>query len=96
MYELTPTLLQCDREAEAARHEVDSAQRLLRRCLQPQGGAAVARRGGAVQPLAERLQAAYSDIWQLKLLQGLEKLKVSPLRSPGLASRVWRPSVCPT
>ena len=34
------------------------------------------RRRGAVQPLVERLQAAYADIWQLKLLLGLDKLKV--------------------
>ncbi len=55
---------------------MESTQRLLRSCLQPQGGTGMARRGGAVQRLVERLQAAYADIWQLKLLQGLEKLKV--------------------
>ena len=72
-------MLQCRRDAEAARHEVESAQRLLRSCTQPQGSASLARRGGAVQPLVERLQAAYADIWQLRLLQGLEKLKVCHL-----------------
>ena len=87
--ELTLILLQRDREAEAARHEVDSTQRLLRRCLQPQGGAVLARRGGAVQPLVERLQAAYTDIWQLRFLQGLEKLKASPLCALRLVTRVW-------
>ena len=55
---------------------MDSTQRLLRSCLQPQGSTGMARRGSAVQRLVERLQAAYADIWQLKLLQGLEKLKV--------------------
>lgn len=34
------------------------------------------RRSGAVQPLVDRLQGAYADIWQLKLLQGFDKLKV--------------------
>ena len=64
---------------------MESAQRLLRSCLQPQGGAALARRGGAVQPLVERLQGAYADIWQLRLLQGLEKLKVCRPYSAGAA-----------
>lgn len=70
------TFLQPDREEEAARHELESAQRLLNSCLQPQSSAAAVRRGSAVQPLVERLQGAYADIWQLKLLQGLNKLKV--------------------
>ena len=64
------------REEEAARRELDSAERLLRSCLRPRSGPAAVRRRGAVQPLVERLQAAYADIWQLKLLQGLDKLKV--------------------
>lgn len=70
------TLLQPGREEEAARHELESAQRLLNSCLQPHSSAAAVRRGSAVQPLVERLQGAYADIWQLKLLQGLSKLKV--------------------
>ena len=64
------------REEEAARRELDSAERLLRSCLRPRGGPAAVRRSGAVQPLVERLQAAYADIWQLKLLQGFDKLTV--------------------
>ena len=81
-------LLQPDREEEAARHELESAQRLLNSCLQPQSSAAAVRRGSAVQLLVERLQGAYADIWQLKLLQGLNKLKVcSPIAHLGYLMR---------
>ena len=77
------------REEEAARRELDSAERLLRSCLRPRGGPAAAHRRGVVQPLVERLQAAYTDIWQLKLLQGLDKLKVGiPPRLPQAAVHV--------
>ena len=47
-----------------------------------------------MQLLVKRLQAAYTDIWQLRLLQGLEKLKASPLRTLRLVTRVWRPAPC--
>ncbi len=64
------------REEEATRRELESAERLQRSCLRPRGGPAAVRRSGAVQPLVDRLQGAYADIWQLKLLQGFDKLKV--------------------
>ena len=73
--------LDVHREDEVARQELETAERLLSRCAGAHSSGGVQVQGGAARQLMQRLQAAYSHLWQLQLREGLAELVVMPSRA---------------
>ncbi|CAL8462876.1 g2410 [Coccomyxa elongata] len=73
------------REDEAARQELDTAERLLSRCTGADNSGGAQVQSGAARQLMQRLQAAYSHVWQLQLREGLAELVAVGRDALGLA-----------
>ena len=63
--------------------ELETAERLLSRCSEAGSAGAAQVQSGAARQLMQRLQAAYADMWQLQLREGLTELLVRLHSSPG-------------
>jgi hypothetical protein len=61
---------------DVARLELETAERLLSRCSGAGSAGAAQVQSGAARKLMQRLQAAYADMWQLQLREGLAELLV--------------------
>lgn len=64
------------RKDDVARLELETAERLLSRCSGAGSAGAAQVQSGAARKLMQRLQAAYADMWQLQLREGLAELLV--------------------
>ncbi len=77
-----------------AQQELETAERLLSRCSGGDSSGAAQVQSGAARQLMQRLQAAYADMWQLQLREGLHELLVSAAPSGSSILQNLRYSHC--